>query len=175
MKTTATDYGVPPSPPGPGLRLRTALFIGLAVVVLAAVVVGVYAATYGEDLPDVAIDRDPIPTTAPMTEEQRVVDAVQKFFTYQDQAAAIPDPDFALLTVHATGAELQSDIEAMRKLRDQGQATQRPPNSISEDRVKVVSIEGDKGPELRYAASATASSSTPLPESRPMSTRTGSP
>ena len=134
----------PPPPKRPGLRPRTALVIGVAVVMIAAVAVTAFALTSGDDQPQVVIDRDPIPTTQPMTEEQRVADAVRKFFTYRDQAAAIPDPDFALLTVHATGAELAHDIEAIRQLRDQGQATSKPPNTITETRVKVVSIEGDK-------------------------------
>lgn len=141
---TAIDYGAPPSPPGRGVRSRTALLIGLAVVVLAAVVVGTIAFTGGSDeVPDLGpIDRSAPPPT--LSEEQKVTDALQKFFQYRDQAGAIPDPTFPLLSVHATGAELRSDVAAIQELKDQGLAAQRPPNTISEDRVTDVVIEGDK-------------------------------
>lgn len=143
VSTIVRPAGPPGSPPGRGgLRSRTALMIGIGVVVLAVVLVGALTSFEEDPGPPVEIDTSPLP--APKTDEQQVVGTVETYLKIRDDAYDIPDPNYPLLSVYATGAQLQADVDAIVKLRDAGQATQDVPNSIAEDRVKLLSIEGDQ-------------------------------
>lgn len=115
--------------------------------VAAAIVVAVMVLQGDDKRSDTVVTSPPdgaTPATAVSSTEQAVRDTVQHFYDARDAASAIPDPDYPPLSAYATGPQLQADIDATRKLQDEGQATQLPPNSIAEIRVQGVSVDGER-------------------------------
>jgi hypothetical protein len=112
-------------------------------VILAAALIGAFT-FFGGDGGSNGTHIDTTPQPPPMADEQQVKDTVENYFAASDKAYAIPDPAYPLLEVYATGAQLDADVAAISKLKDQGQATQTPPNSIKEDRVTVLLVNGDR-------------------------------
>ena len=129
--------GPPPS------RSRRSLVVAL---VLAIVLMGAGVAVF--------LTRDSSPSaspqgvssqgTQPKTDEQKIVDAVKSYYKVDDEAFRGPDPDDPRYTLYATGPQLQAAVDAARKAKAQGLAGRKPANSITDQKVTVVSITGDQ-------------------------------
>lgn len=141
VSTIVRPTGPPQPPQHRGLRSRTALLIGASVIVLVAILVVVTSLV--DEPGRLPAEIDTSPQSAPKTEEQKVVESVEGLFKARDDAGAIPDPGYPLLAVYATGALLQADVGDVQRLKDKGLAVELPANSITEERVKVVAINGD--------------------------------
>ena len=142
MSTVVRPPDVPgPSPPS--RRSPRSLLLALVIVVL---LVGAGAAVVltreGSSSPEPSED---VTTQAqPKTEEEKVVEAVKSYFRVDNEALAGPNPDDPRYSAYATGTQLQAAVDATRKVKEQGLAGRHPANSITEQRVTVVSINGDQ-------------------------------
>ncbi|MFN2505461.1 MAG: hypothetical protein ABR540_14750 [Acidimicrobiales bacterium] len=136
--------GSPPPPPG-GRHTRLLVAL-LAVIVLAgAAVAGVLLtrddSTSSTD--EVIADGQ----RAPKTEEEKIVEAVKNYYRVDDEAfqePGGPNPNHPLYPVYAAGPQLQAAVDAAAKAKAEGIASRQPANSITEQRVTVVSIDGDR-------------------------------
>jgi hypothetical protein len=80
-------------------------------------------------------------TTAPPTDEEAILAAVDGFiestFTINDP----PDPDHPDLARYRTGQVREAAVEGTRERQSRGQAFRLPPNSIYEHRPTIVNVE----------------------------------
>jgi hypothetical protein len=144
MSTVARpDVQGPPPPP----RRRGRGWVLVAILAVAGLIgAGVVAVVVAGDNPgpgpadDVVTEGRP----APKTEEQKIVEAVTNYFRVDDEAFEGPDPNHPLYPVYATGPAPQQAVDAVRKAQQQNIATRSPANSITEQRVTVLSINGDR-------------------------------
>lgn len=117
------------------------LVVAAAVAVLAVVTLG-----RGSTAPIAQSDDIPGPSTpvAPVkADEREIVDTYLGYWEAQSEAFAAADPDYPPLAHFTTTAQLEVVRDAVKKVHDQGWATRAPVNSIAEQRVTVVSIDGD--------------------------------
>lgn len=126
-----------------GWRRKPVVAIGFSLVILAGALIGAFT-FFGGDRGSSGTHIDATAPTRPQTEEQKVVETLNGLFKARYEASAIPDPAYPLLSVYATGPLLKADVDDLTRLKDQGLAAQAPPNSISERRVEVLSLEGDQ-------------------------------
>lgn len=130
-------------PPSPGRNGRRALVAALVVLVLlagAAVVVLVTRDNSSTSSSDVLA----LEAQRPKTDEEKIVETVKNYFRVDNEALEGPDPNHPLYPVYATGPALQQAVDAVRRAQQQNLAGRSPANSISEQRVTVVSISGDR-------------------------------
>jgi len=80
----------------------------------------------------------------PKTDEEKIVETVKNYFRVEDEALQGPDPNHPLYPVYATGPALQQSVDAVKKAQQQNLATRIPTNSISDRRVTVGAINGDR-------------------------------
>lgn len=133
--------GSPPPPPG-GRRARLLVAV-LAVLILAGGAVGGFLLTRDDSTSssDEVIAEG---QRTPKTEEEKIVEAVKGYFRVDDEAFQGPHPDDPRYSIYATGPQLQAAVDAAKKVKEQGLAGRTPPNSITEQRVTVLSIDGDR-------------------------------
>ena len=129
-------------PPPPGRRSRSSLLLALVLAVLiagagAAVLVTRDSSTKSTE--DVATQ-----ARQPKTDEEKIVEAVKNYFRVDDEAFEGPDPNHPLYPVYAAGPQLQAAVDAARKAQQQNQATRKPANSVTNQKVTVSSVDGDR-------------------------------
>ena len=117
--------------------------VGLVVVaLLAAGVVAVLAG--GSEEPEVGLPPPPATSAPAPTEADRVLSAYRNAVKAGDEAMAIPDPDYPLLFAYTTNPQLDGLRASIRNFRENGLAMRAPADSASDQRPKVVSIDGDR-------------------------------
>lgn len=134
------DVQGPPPPGGGGHRSLVAALVVL--VLLAGAVAAVLVTRDGSS----TSSSEELATEAqrPKTDEEKIVENVKNYYRVDDEAFEGPDPNHPLYSVYAAGPQLQAAVDAARKAQQQNLAGRKPPNSITEQRVTVVSIEGDR-------------------------------
>ena len=134
--------GPPPPPPrrGRGRLLVAVLTVAVLIAAAAAAVVVARDNTDPSPADDVVAEGRP----APKTEEEKIVEAVRNYYRVDDEAFEGPDPNHPLYPVYAAGPQLEAAVDAARDLQRQNLAGRKPPNSITEQRVTVVSIDGER-------------------------------
>lgn len=142
MTTTLPGSTTPPQLPRRRGR-GTLVVLALVVVLLGAGIAVAITSRGGSDTDRISILDGP-DGTKPKTEAEKVEEAYRNFRLADRKASEIPDPTSPLLAAYATGPQLKAAVDAIEKLRRDGQATQQVPNSISRTTVKVVSVDGDK-------------------------------
>ena len=130
-------------PPPPGRGRRRSLLAALVVLVLIAGAVAAVLTT--RDGRSTSSSED-LATEAqrPKTDEEKIVENVKNYFRVDNEAIEGPDPNHPLYPVYATGPALQQAVDAVRKAQQQNLAAVSPANSIAEERVTVVSVNGDR-------------------------------
>ena len=130
-------------PPPPGRGRRRSLVAALVVLVLLAGAVAAVLVT--RDNSSTSSSED-LATEAqrPKTDEEKIVENVKNYFRVDNEALEGPDPKHPLYPVYATGPALQQAVDAVRKAQQQNLAGRSPVNSIAEQRVSVVSINGER-------------------------------
>lgn len=135
-----SDVEGPPPPPGRGSR-RT-LVLALVILVLLAGAGAAVMVTPGGSSPEPSED---VATQAqPKTDEEKIVEAVKNYFRVDDEAFEKPDPNHPLYPVYSAGPQLQAAVDAARRTQQQNLAARKPANSITNQKVTVSSIEGDR-------------------------------
>ena len=142
MTTTLPGATIPPQ--APRRRAWGALVIAALVAILLAAGVAVALSSRGGSDSGRISALDGPDGTKPKTEVEKVEEAYRNFRLADRRASEIPDPSSPLLAVYSTGPQLKAAVDAIEKLRRDGQATQQVPNSIGRTTVKVLSVEGDK-------------------------------
>jgi len=132
-------------PPPPSGRSRPSLVLALVIVVLLAGAGAAVVVTRGGSSPEPS--EDVVTQAEPRTDEEKIVEAVKNYYRVDDEAfegAHGPDPNHPLYPVYAAGPQLQTAVDAARKAKEQGLAGRRPANSVSNQKITVTSIEGDR-------------------------------
>lgn len=133
-------------PPPPSGGSRRALLVALVLVVLFAGAGAAALVTRGgsskEPSEDVATQ-----ASQPKTDEEKIVEAVKNYYRVDFEAFEGPngpDPSHPLYPVYAAGPQLQAAVDAVKKAKEQGLAGRHPANSITNQKVTVTSIDGDR-------------------------------
>lgn len=94
----------------------------------------------------VTTDASTTPSTATSDDESAIVGRYEAFWDARFEANRSPsdleDPTAELREL-ATGAQLDEVLGELQRNRDEGVAFRRPPSSVYERRVTVISVEGD--------------------------------
>lgn len=122
-----------------GSRRRWVIVAGVAVLAIAVLAAGIVL------LSDDEPERSVAPAVSILDRErQPVTDAVLGYYRAAHNANdPLPDPGHPELMRYATGRALESLVNASRDAQRKGIAARRPPNSRAQDRVDVVSVDGN--------------------------------
>lgn len=131
-------------PPAPGRRHGRLLAAVLAVAVLVAGAIATVLLTREDPTSETADDVVTEGPRTPKTEEEKIVEAVKGYYRVDDEAFQGPHPDDPRYSIYAAGPQLEAAVQAARRAKDQGLAGRIPANSRSEQRVTVLSIDGDR-------------------------------
>lgn len=137
-------------PPPPGRDGRRYLVAAMVVLVLLAGTVSVLLVTQ-DDSSTSPSEEMASESQRPKSDEEKIVENVKNYFRAHNEALVGPDPNDPLLPVYATGPALQQAVDAVRKAHQQNLAAISPPNSVTEQRVTVMSISGDRA-QIRVCA-----------------------
>ena len=121
----------------------------------AAVAVALLAAGCGGSEEPAAVGKVPAPSTTASTAltsttlsraetEQAVLDGYLANWEAWAAATNPPDPNFPGLAATRTGPALQAAVDQITAWRASGRVSHEPENSISENRVEVVSVNGEE-------------------------------
>jgi len=134
------------TPPGGERPRRRGLVLAvLSSLLVAAVIVAAIVVLQDDDAADTVVtDGTSSATVAPQTDEQKIVAVYKGFVQAENAALEVADPGLPLLGVYATGAQLQATVDAIAKVRNDGLIARAPENSVADQRVTVLSIEGDR-------------------------------
>lgn len=132
-------------PPPPSGRSRRPLALALVIVVLLAGAGAAVMVNRGDSSPEHS--EDVAAQAQPKTDEEKIIEAVKNYYRVDFEAFEVPngpDPNYPLYPVYAAGPQLQAAVDAVRKAKEQGLAGRHPANSITNQRVTVTSIDGDR-------------------------------
>lgn len=135
--TTPTPQGDRP-PRRRGLLLAVLSSLLVAGLIVAGIVV------MQDDKADTVVTDGQTEPGTPLTEEQKILAAYRGYLRAVDEANAPPvNPSSPVLSAFTTGPELQSVVTKLREKAAKGLATIYPPNSVAQQRPRVVSVSGD--------------------------------
>lgn len=141
---TTTLPGATTPPQAPRRRARGPLVMVALVAILLAAGAAVAVSSRGGSDSDRISALDGPDGTRPKTEAEKVEEAYRNYWDANLKAAEVPDPASPLLAVYATGSQLQAAVSDVQKLKQQGQAIRRVPNSVARSTVTVSSVLGDQ-------------------------------
>ena len=127
-------------------RRRGLLLAVLSSLVVAAFIVAAVVFMQDSDKAGTVVADGSTGTTlgTPQTEEQKIIAAYRGYLRAVDEANAPPvNPNSPVLGAFTTGPELQSVVTKLREKAAGGLATIYPPNSVAQQRPRVVSVSGD--------------------------------
>ena len=136
------DVHGPPPPGRGGRRSLVAILVVFVLFLIASAVAAVLVTRDGS--PTSSSEERATEAQRPKTDEEKIVENVKNYYRVDDEAFERPDPNHPLYPVYAAGPQLQAAVDAARKAQQQNLAGRKPPNSITEQRVTVLSIEGDR-------------------------------
>lgn len=145
IRTTTTEPSPPPQQTRPPRSRGLLIAVLLSLIVAAVAVAGIVAmrsddkATTGTVIADGSTG-----TTAPQTEEQKIIAAYRGYVTAVIRANDPPNPGDPLLEVYATGAQLAAARAAIAQKMKDGVVVRTAANSVAETRwVRVLTVSGD--------------------------------
>lgn len=144
MRTAVKPAGAQPLSPAPRRRRRMSFAAAALSMIVAGA--GVTALVVRGDDPSRAdrLDAGTGRAAAPMTDEERVEEAIRGFFRVDAEALAVPDPNHPLFSTYLAEPQLSASVQVVRTLADRGLAARPIPNSVAERRITVGEVSGGR-------------------------------